>query len=74
MPMGERLVGEILIGFPDIYLVFGIPLIGIVIVLLILVLLAFMGGRIYKWDLNIVYGRVFKKLEELMTDIESLRN
>jgi len=74
MPLGERLVDEILIGFPDIYLIFGIPLIGIVILLLVLVLLAFFGGRIYKWDLNIVYGRIFKKLEELMTDIESLRS
>ena len=46
----------------------------IVFVFLILVFLAFFGGRIYKWDLNIVYGRVFRKLEELMTDIESLRN
>jgi hypothetical protein len=74
MPLGERLVNEILIGFPDIYLINGIPLIGIAIVLLILVLLAFFGGRIYKWDLNIVYGSVFNKLEELMTDIESLRS
>ena len=74
MPLGERLVDEILIGFPDAYLLFGIPLIGIVIVSIILVLLAYFGGRIYKWDLNLVYGRVFKKLEELMTDIESLRS
>mgnify|MGYP003635036888 CR=1 FL=1 len=74
MPMGERLVGEILIGFPDTYLVYGVPLIGIIIALLIMVLLAFFGGRIYKWDLNLVYGRVFKKLKELMTDIESLRS
>ena len=74
IPLGERLVGEILIGFPNIYMVYGIPLIGIVIVLLILALLAFFGGRIYKWDVNIIYGRVFKKLEELMTDIESLRS
>ena len=74
MLLGERLVNEVLYGFPDIYLLFGIPLIGIVIVVLILVLLAFFGGRIYKWDLNIIYGSVFKKLEELMTDIESLRS
>jgi hypothetical protein len=74
MPLGERLVDEILVGFPDTYLVFGIPLIGIVIVLLIIVLLFLVGGRIYKWDLNIVYGRIFKKLDELMTDIESLRS
>ena len=74
MPLGERLVNEILVGFPDTYLIFGIPLIGIVIVAVILVLLFLVGGRIYKWDLNIVYGRLFKKLEELITDIESLRS
>jgi len=74
MPLGERLVGEILIGFPYTYLLFGIPLIGIVIVAVIIGLLILVGGRIYKWDLNIVYGRLFKKLEELMTDIESLRS
>ncbi|MBE15846.1 MAG: hypothetical protein CL867_06320 [Cytophagaceae bacterium] len=74
MPLGERLVNKVLIGFPDIYLIFGIPLIGIVIVCIILMVLAYFGDRIYKWDLNIVYGRVFRKLEELMTDIESLRN
>ncbi|GAB5566164.1 MAG: hypothetical protein Wins2KO_32270 [Winogradskyella sp.] len=74
MPLGKRLVNEVLIGYPDIYLIFGIPLIGIVIVVLISGLLFLFGGRIYKWDLNIVYGRVFKKLEELMTDMESLRS
>ena len=74
IPMGERLVSEILIGFPNIDLVFGIPLIGIVVAVVIIVLLVIFGGRIYKWDLNIIYGRVFKKLEELITDIESLRS
>jgi hypothetical protein len=74
MLLGERLVNEILIGFPDTYLIFGIPLLGIVIVFIILVLLAYFGGRIYKWDLNLIYGSVFKKLEELMTEIESLRS
>ena len=74
MPLGKRLVNEVLIGFPDIYLVYGIPLIGIVIALLITILLSFFGGRIYKWDLNIVYGRIFRKLKELMNDIESLRS
>ena len=72
--LGERLVHKILINFPDTYLIAGIPLIGIVIVALILGLLAFFGGRIYQWDLNLVYGSVFKKLEELMADIESLRS
>jgi hypothetical protein len=74
LPLGERLVNKILIGFPDTYLVHGIPLIGLVIVLLITGLLAFFGGRIFQWDLNVIYGRVFKKLEVLMKDIENLNN
>ncbi|MCM4153953.1 hypothetical protein DHD05_20380 [Arenibacter sp. N53] len=74
IPLGERLVNEILVGFPNTYLIYGIPLIGIIIAVLIVSLLAFFGGRIYMWDLNIVYGRVFKKLDELLTDLESLRN
>lgn len=74
MLLGERIIGEILMAFPDVYLVYGIPLFGIVIVLLIIGFLAFFGGRIYQWDLNIVYGRVFKKLDELMADIESLNS
>jgi len=74
LPLGERLVTKILIGFPDTYLVYGIPLIGIVIVLFIMGLLAFFGGRLFQWDLNVIYGRVFKKLELLMTDIENLND
>ncbi|WP_034058802.1 hypothetical protein [Lacinutrix jangbogonensis] len=74
MFLGKRLVNEVLIGFPDIYLIQGIPLIAIIAIMVIIGLLAFFGGRIYQWDLNIVYGRVFKKLEELMEDIERLRS
>lgn len=74
IPLGKKLVGEILVGFPDTKLLFGIPLVGISIAVLIIVFLAIFGGRIYKWDLNIVYGRVFKKLEELVADIENLNS
>jgi hypothetical protein len=73
IPLGERLVGEVLKGFPDIYMVQDIPLIALIVILLITGVLAFLGGRIYQWDLNIVYGRIFKKLKELMADIEELK-
>jgi len=73
-PLGETLVNEVVLNFPDLYLVFGIPLIGILGLILILIILAFFGGRIYNWDLNIVYGRVLKKLDELITDMEELRS
>ena len=72
--LGERLVKGILHVFPDTYLVFGVPLFGIIIAILIMAVLAWYGGRIYLWDLNVIYGRVLKKLDELLTDIESLRS
>jgi len=74
MPLGKRLISEVIKGFPDIYLIYGIPLIAIIAVVLMLSLLAIFGGKIYQWDLNLVYGRVFKKLKELMADIEELKN
>jgi hypothetical protein len=73
IPLGKRLVGEVLKGFPDIYMVQDIPLIALIVILFIIGVLAFLGGRIYQWDLNIVYGRIFKKLKELMADIEELK-
>lgn len=72
IPLGERLVDKILLNYPDTYLIFGIPLTGIIIIVLLLGLLAFSGSRIYQWDLNLIYGKVLKKLDELLTDIESL--
>ncbi len=72
MPLGERLVGEVLYGFPDTYLVFGVPLIAIGVGCFIIGLLAYFGGRIYEFDLKLVYGRVLKKLETLLSDLEYL--
>ena len=71
--LGTRLISEIIKGFPNIILLNGIPLIVIIVIVLIVGILALFGGKIYKWDLNLVYGRVFNKLKELMADIEELK-
>ena len=55
------------------YMVNGIPVYWVLAMLLIVVVLAVFGGRIYKWDLNLVYGGVLKKLAELISDMEDLR-
>lgn len=56
---------------PD--MMFGLPIYWIISMLVIIVLLAKFGGRIYLLDLKIVYGRILKKLEELLSDMENLR-
>ena len=70
----QRLVQEILGSSDQISLVNGIPVFWALIVISTTGLLALFGGRIYNWDLNIVYGRVLKKLEELIADMEELRS
>lgn len=55
------------------YMILNIPIFWVLGMLLIVILLAIFGGRIYKWDLNIVYGRILKKLDELIADMEDLR-
>lgn len=71
---GEVMVNKLAMNNPDMQLVFGLPLFGLLGVILVLILFAYFGGRIYKWDLNIVYGRVLKKLDEIIKDMEELKN
>jgi hypothetical protein len=56
---------------PD--MIYGLPIYWIAAMLVIIALLAIFGGRIYKLDLNIVYGGVLKKLAELISDMDDLR-
>ena len=46
----------------------------LVFVIIIAGLLMLFGGRIYNLDVKIVYGRMFKKIKELITDLEALRS
>jgi len=71
---GEELVNNLLLNNPDIYLVFGIPVFLILGAFLVAGLLALVGGKLYKLDVNLVYGRVFKKLGEILADMEDLRS
>ena len=71
---GDMLVNKLIAHYPDTVLVLGIPYYLWLGSIVIMVVLAFAGGRIYRWDLNIVYGRVIKKLNEILADMEELRN
>lgn len=71
---GEEAVNKLILDYPNTYLVFDLPLLGILGVVLVVCLLAIFGARIGKWDLNLVYGRILKKLEVLLADMEELRN
>jgi len=71
--IGEHAVNKLLLTYPDLNLLFGIPVIGIVGTLFTIGILVLLGGKIYEWDLKLVYGRVFNKLDEIILDIKELR-
>jgi hypothetical protein len=58
---------------PTDIIIIGIPYYLIVVIDIITLICARYGAAIYHWDLSIVYGRQFKKLNELITDMEELR-
>ncbi|BAX82522.1 hypothetical protein [Labilibaculum antarcticum] len=57
----------------QIYLVNNIPVLWTIPIAIITGLLAYFGDRIYNFDVSLIYGQVFRKLDELIADIEELR-
>lgn len=55
------------------HLIYGIPTFAWGIALAIAVLFYVFGGKIYRWDVNMVYGSIFRKLESMIADMEELR-
>jgi hypothetical protein len=70
---GQLMVNELMVRDPETILFLGVPLYLWLSGIAMIALLGYFGGKIYRWDLNIVYGRVLKKLEEIISDMEELR-
>ncbi|MBU3823170.1 hypothetical protein KO566_14015 [Flavobacteriaceae bacterium XHP0103] len=71
--VGNRLTQRLLQVYPEMNFVFGIPLLGLVALLIIATILVFFAEKLYRWDLNIGYGTLLRKLEEIKNDMEELR-
>ena len=68
-----ELLQKLLEKYPDMIMISGVPLYFILGVSLITILMTVFARKIYRWDINLVYGRVFKKLHEMINDMEELR-
>jgi hypothetical protein len=76
--LGESAAGQALIRFivesnPGIRLVNGVPLVLIAIVVAMTIVVDLFGGVIFDFDLNTVYRTVFRKLDEMVAEMEELR-
>jgi len=76
--MGESAAGQVLIrtiveNFPDVRLVNGVPLVLIVVVVAMTIVVDLFGGVIFDFDVSTVYRNVFRKLDEMVAEMEELR-
>lgn len=51
----------------------NIPLIAIILTVILTIPMVYFSGRINKWDVRLMYGRLFDKLEETIGDMEKLK-
>ena len=69
----QVLMGRLVENNPDIGLLFGVPLSVIAVVVLITIVVELFGGKIFDFDVNTVYRNVFRKLDEMVAEMEELR-
>ena len=66
-------VNQFLAKYPNHIMVGDIPLLFLLIVIIVTLLFFFFAKHIYMFDIKLVYGSVFKKLDNIIADLEELR-
>ena len=72
-PGVQHIFQEILAKPNEIYLVGNFPILWTIPVAIITIVLAFAGDRLYDFDVKLVYGPVYKKLDDILADMEDLK-
>ena len=70
---GQLLIRLIVESNPEVRLVNGVPLILIVCVVVMAIVVELLGGVIFDFDVNTVYRSVFRKLDQMVAEMEELR-
>lgn len=70
---GARLIAQLIEAFPTDIIILGLPYYLLISLTVVTLIVARFAEAIYRFDLNIIYGRQFKKLAELIADMEELR-
>jgi len=59
--------------FPDVIFIGSVPLFALIIAGVATLLMLYFSDKIYRWDVRLMYGRVFDKLEETIAEMEKLK-
>lgn len=71
--IGLSIIHGFQVDFPSVPVIFGVPIVFSGGVLFIAFLLSYFASAIYQLDMKPIYGREFKKLEEIIADMEALQ-
>lgn len=67
------LTKTILDAYPNTFLLFGVPLWTMLGILIITAILFLFGGAIGKFDIELLYGNIMKRMDSIIEDMEALR-
>lgn len=70
---GGKVIALLIETLPTDIIILGLPYYLVVALIILTLIVVRFSEALYRMDLNIVYGRQFKKLEELIADMEELR-
>ena len=70
---GQLLIRLIVESNPDVRLVNGVPLVLIAGVVATAIVVDLLGGVVFDFDVNTVYRGVFRKLDQMVAEMEELR-
>ncbi len=59
--------------FPNLMMIWDVPLISFIITGIPILLMLYFSVKIYKWEVRMMYGHVFDKLEETIAEMEKLK-
>jgi hypothetical protein len=69
---GQLMIRRFVESYPDLHLVYGVPLALIGAVVAATIVLDLIGGMIFDFDVNTVYRGVFRKLDQMVAEMEEL--
>jgi len=69
----QVLIGRFVEDNPDIGLLFGVPTGAIAVVVVLTIVVELFGGTIFDFDVSTVYRNVFRRLDDIVAEMEELR-
>lgn len=69
----EALILKMQQQFPNMTIIGGVPLSVVIIIGVATMLMGYFSTKIYKWDVRLMYGDVFRKLEGTIAEMEKLK-